>query len=35
MTEIIIVSMLLGYTVGKALESLWKYIILSYQLKDQ
>ena len=33
MTEIIIVSMLLGYTVGKALESLWKVVTLTIQLE--
>ena len=34
MIEKIIVSMMLGYVVGKALESLYKCIILSYRLKD-
>ena len=35
MTEIIIVSMLLGYTVGKALESLWKVVTLTIQLETK
>ena len=35
MTEIIIVSMLLGYTAGKALESLWKVVTLTIQLETK